>query len=172
MAAAHRCCHSGKSRFGRPVSGVDFYPEPRALDRHHLCRSFDDRTCNDFCGTQWHRKVGSDNRRVRSDNYRSFSQSNIQKRRRPGPNESTSEIAPLADFAISYPTVKGPTHRKTAIDDSFSQAKADTDPTGPPRTISLALDPTAPEALGRLSSIKDVVSGGLTGGRQTHWKAS
>jgi O-antigen ligase len=88
------------------------------------------------------------------------------------PAEGTGAAAPLADFAITSATVGDPTLPDSTIDVLSTQPNADSGSGETPLTVSIAVEPTASEALQRLSSIKDVAAGGLTGGRQTHWKVS
>jgi Tfp pilus assembly protein PilF/O-antigen ligase len=87
-------------------------------------------------------------------------------------SDGTSSGGSLSDFAISSPSVGDPTRPGSSFGGSTGAANADTGPGGMPSTISVAVEPTASGALQRLSSIVDAVSGGLTGGRQTHWKVS
>ena len=90
----------------------------------------------------------------------------------PEPTRPTGAVAPLADFAITSATVIDPTLPVSSIEVLPTQPNADSKSVDTARTISVAVEPTASEAFQRLSSIKDVAAGGLTGGRQTHWKVS
>ena len=98
----------------------------------------------------------------------------------PGPVEGTIVIAASEDLAISTEAVAGPTEGEEAIvsPETTRAAEAIASPSTaldakpkPPetlRTITVEVDPTASEALERLSSLKEVA----TGGRQTHWRVS
>ena len=90
----------------------------------------------------------------------------------PEPTRPIGAVAPLADFAITSATVIDPTLPVSSIEVLPTQPNADSKSVDTARTISVAVEPTASEAFQRLSSIKDVAAGGLTGGRQTHWKVS
>ena len=88
------------------------------------------------------------------------------------PAEETSADAPLADFAITSTTVSNSPPAASTIDVLPPQPNVDVEPSETPRTISVAVEPTASEALQRMSSVKNIAASGLTGGRQTHWKIS
>ena len=90
----------------------------------------------------------------------------------PDSDEGTGAAAPLADFAITSATVSDPTPPDSRIEVLPTQPNADSKSVDTARTISVAVEPIASEALQRLSSIKDVAAVGLAGGRQTHWKVS
>ena len=89
-----------------------------------------------------------------------------------GTEEAPGSISASLNPAISSVTVSDQTLPASSIDGSASQPEVDTEPPETSRSISVAVDPTASAALRRLNSLKEVVTGGLTGGRQTHWKVS
>ena len=89
-----------------------------------------------------------------------------------GSEEAPDSISASVDPAISSAAVGDQTLPASSIDGSASQPEVDTKPPETSRNISVAVDPTASAAWQRLNSIKEVVTGGLTGGRQTHWKVS
>lgn len=70
---------------------------------------------------------------------------------------------------ISSSAVSDSTLAASLIDNSVQQPEADVET---PSNISVVVEPTASEAFQRMRSMLGIVAGGLTGGRQTHWKVS